>query len=87
MVLIPLLLLSGVGAGGLERAWLWATLALYLVAKQAESHDRALFEASGLLSGHSLKHLVAAGAVLCALLAALRPARRDGPQPASSPSR
>ncbi len=87
MVLIPLLLLFGAGTGGLESAWLWATLGLYLVAKQAESHDRALFAASGLLSGHSLKHLVAAGAVLCALLAALRPARLDGPQSAGSPSR
>ena len=75
MLLIPLLLLSGAGAGGLRSGWLWATLALYLLAKQAEAHDRALFEASGLLSGHSLKHLIAASAVLCALLAALRPAR------------
>jgi len=74
MALIPLLLLFGAGAGGLRGAWLWATLALYLLAKQAESHDRALFEASGLLSGHSLKHLIAACAVLCALLAAIRPA-------------
>jgi len=73
MLLIPLLLLSGGGTGGLQGAWLWATLALYLLAKQAESHDRALFEATGLLSGHSLKHLIAACAVLCAVLAALGP--------------
>jgi hypothetical protein len=73
MVLIPLILLTGPGAGGLRAAWLWATLAIYLVAKQAEAHDRALYEATGLLSGHSLKHLIAACAVLCALLAALRP--------------
>ena len=79
MLLIPLLLLSGAGAGGLRSGWLWATLALYLLAKQAEAHDRALFEASGLLSGHSLKHLIAASAVLCALLAALRPADASGP--------
>jgi hypothetical protein len=73
MLLIPLMLLTGPGAGGLRASWIWATLAIYLLAKQAESHDRALFEATALLSGHSLKHLIAAGAVLCALRAALRP--------------
>lgn len=73
MLLIPLILLTGPGAGGLRAGWIWATLAIYLLAKQAESHDRALYEATALLSGHSLKHLIAAGAVLCALLAALRP--------------
>lgn len=84
MVLIPILLLTGPGCGGLRTAWIWATLAIYLVAKQAESHDRALYVATGLLSGHSLKHLVAALAVLCAVLAALRsrsrpPAALPGP--------
>jgi hypothetical protein len=74
ILLIPLILLTGPGAGGLRTSWIWATLAIYLLAKQAESHDQALYEATALLSGHSLKHLIAAGAVLCALLAALRPA-------------
>jgi hypothetical protein len=73
MLLIPLILLTGPGAGGLRASWIWATLAIYLLAKQAESHDLALYEATGLLSGHSLKHLIAAVAVLCALCAALRP--------------
>ena len=45
MLLIPLILLTGPGAGGLRAAWIWATLAIYLLAKQAESHDRALYEA------------------------------------------
>ena len=79
MLLIPLILLSGAGAGGLRASWIWATLAIYLVAKQAESYDRALYVLTGLLSGHSLKHLVAAGAVLCAVLAALRPASPSMP--------
>jgi len=73
MLLIPLILLTGRGAGGLRAAWLWATLALYVVAKQAESHDLALYETTGLLSGHSLKHLVASCAVFCAVFAALGP--------------
>ena len=86
LLLIPLILLTGPGAGGLSAPWIWATLAIYVVAKQAESHDGALYEATGLLSGHSLKHLVAAGAVLCALRAALRPASPAAPQPADTPS-
>ncbi len=81
ILLIPLMLLTGAGAGGLRASWIWATLAVYVVAKQAESHDRALYEATQLLSGHSLKHLVAACAVLCALLAALRPADSRAPVP------
>lgn len=73
MLVIPVILLTGRGQGGLNASWLWATLAVYFLAKQAEAHDRDLYVATGLLSGHSLKHLIAAGAVLCAVLAALGP--------------
>jgi hypothetical protein len=44
-------------------AWI-AGLGLYGLAKAAELSDGALLRATGLLSGHTLKHLLAAAAVL-----------------------
>lgn len=47
-------------ADGLRVRW-WAVIALYALAKLCEQADHALYAASGqLLSGHSLKHLLAA---------------------------
>jgi hypothetical protein len=44
-----------------QRAWLFAGLAAYAVAKLFEAWDDRLFTASlGVVSGHTLKHLVAA---------------------------
>ncbi len=40
-------------------------LLLYAAAKLAEHFDQALFDALGILSGHNLKHLLAAGVGLC----------------------
>jgi hypothetical protein len=50
--------------------WCWAT-ALYLVAKVLEGLDGEVLGASGLVSGHTLKHVVAAAAIgaLVAMLA------------------
>ena len=62
MLLIPPMLLLFKGRG-LRDGWLWATLAAYVLAKFAEYFDAAIFSASGFLSGHSLKHLLAALAV------------------------
>ena len=46
---------------GRTLAWI---LALYVVAKALETFDVAIFElTAGIVSGHSLKHLAAAGAV------------------------
>jgi hypothetical protein len=42
------------------RGWLWLGLAAYVAAKLAEWQDQAIFDWSGWLSGHSLKHLLAA---------------------------
>lgn len=42
--------------------WIAAPL-LYALAKWAELSDAAAFEATGLVSGHTLKHLLAAGAI------------------------
>jgi hypothetical protein len=70
MLLIPLILLLFSGRG-LRAGWLWATFTAYVLAKVAEYFDAAIFSASGLLSGHSTKHLLAAVAVLWAILAFL----------------
>lgn len=57
--LMPLILLlypsrlSGTG-------YLWAVIAVYVVAKVCEEADRAIFGAGEVLSGHTLKHLTAA---------------------------
>lgn len=44
-------------------------LVLYFAAKLLEYFDARIFEALGVVSGHTLKHLVAAIAVLCIILA------------------
>ncbi len=68
MLLIPLMLLLFRGHG-LRAGWLWATLAAYVLAKLAEYFDAAIYAASGILSGHSIKHLLAAVAVWWAMRA------------------
>jgi hypothetical protein len=62
LVLIPSMLLLFSGRG-LRDSWLWATLVAYVLAKIAEFFDAAIYGASGFLSGHSVKHLLAALAV------------------------
>ncbi len=64
MLLIPLILLLWRGEG-LSARRLWMALAAYAFAKIAEHFDAAIFEAGGLLSGHSVKHLAAALAAWC----------------------
>jgi hypothetical protein len=49
-----------------------AALALYAVAKAAELADHAILDATGLVSGHTLKHLVAALAAAVIVGAATR---------------
>lgn len=62
MLLVPLMLL--LFHSRLNRTNLiWAVLAAYAVAKLFEAFDRPLFELTGLLSGHTLKHLAAAAGV------------------------
>ena len=71
MLLIPLMLLFYSGKG-LRAPWLWGTLGTYAVAKVAEHFDAALFDMTGIVSGHSLKHVFGALAVLWAIFAVLR---------------
>ena len=44
-----------------------AALGLYGVSKLAEAADAAVFRATGIVSGHTLKHLVAALAIAALL--------------------
>ena len=52
-------------------AW-WGVLALYGTAKLMEVADQALFAATGVVSGHTLKHLLAAAGAAWLLHAATR---------------
>jgi hypothetical protein len=74
MLLVPAALLLRVGADrrGITppSSW-WMVLALYAVAKAMELGDRAVFDALGLASGHTLKHLLAGAAALCVVRAAV----------------
>lgn len=59
MLLIPLMLLLFRGER-LAARWLWAALGAYVLAKVAEYYDGAIYALGGWVSGHSLKHLLAA---------------------------
>jgi hypothetical protein len=62
----------------------WAATALYLAAKVLEAFDAEVLRATGVVSGHTLKHLAAAAAI-AALLAALE-RRTRGRSAALSPT-
>lgn len=68
MLLIPLMLLTSPGRG-LKGRWLGAALGAYVLAKLGEHFDAAIYAATGAVSGHSLKHLLGALAIFCALRA------------------
>lgn len=59
ILLIPLMLLLFKGEV-LQARWLWASLAAYAAAKVAEHFDAAIYSAGQILSGHSIKHVLAA---------------------------
>lgn len=62
-IAVCVLLLLGWRARIPSSAYLWATVALYIAAKVSEHFDRAIFALSlSVLSGHSLKHFLAAAA-------------------------
>jgi hypothetical protein len=52
-------------------AWLWWSFLMYFLAKVAERFDAPVYRAVGSLSGHTIKHLLSALAVLFALFALL----------------
>lgn len=57
VLLIPAVLILFRGPGA---AWLWAMVGAYVAAKLLESGDAAVLAATGTISGHALKHVVAA---------------------------
>ena len=59
LVLIPLIL-SLYPSKVTPSHYVWGVLALYLLAKAAEVLDVRIYTITGGLSGHTLKHLVAA---------------------------
>lgn len=68
VLLIPLILLLYPKP---RSGWLWLGLAGYVLAKFLEQFDAQVYASLGVLSGHSLKHVVAA-ASMWALLVGLR---------------
>lgn len=71
MLLIPLMLMLYAGKA-LHTAWLWGTLACYGLAKVVEYFDAAIYAVAWVESGHSIKHLFGACAVLCFVMAVIR---------------
>ena len=67
LVLIPLLLVL-FPARYVRSDWLCGAFGLYVAAKLLEQFDRQAWVATG-VSGHALKHLAAAAAALCIILA------------------
>ena len=46
------------------KAFYWLVLAAYIAAKLFEHYDREIYELTGFISGHSLKHIAAASAIV-----------------------
>jgi hypothetical protein len=76
MLLIALMLIICSGKG-LNAPWLWGSLGTYALAKVAEHFDKAIYNVTGIVSGHSIKHVLGALAVLWAVFAALGFSRRQ----------
>lgn len=71
MLLIPLMLIICEGKG-LRVPFVWATLGTYALAKLTEVFDKAIYDATGFMSGHAIKHALASIAVLWAIFAILK---------------
>ena len=68
LVLIPLILVL-FPSRGLRTSFLWWTLITYALAIITEHFDLRIFETTGIISGHSIKHLLASLALLFFVLA------------------
>lgn len=81
MLLVPLTLALR-PARWLDTRWLVAALAGYAAAKGLEQGDAPVYDALGVVSGHSLKHVAAALAAACIVRAV--PVRPRDAQPSSA---
>lgn len=72
--LLPLILVL-FGTNHLRVGFLWGTLVMYALAKVVEHFDKAIYDATAVISGHSIKHLLAAMAAFSVVLA-FRPTGR-----------
>lgn len=77
MIHIPLLLILYPGRSKLAR-YFWGMIALYVAAKLAEHFDGQFLAVGDIVSGHSLKHLIAACAPAYLLLGLRRSSRLSG---------
>ncbi len=82
LVVVPLWQAISGDSSGNRMAFVVA-IGLYGLAKVAEVEDRAIFAGLGFMSGHTLKHLLAAGASVALLSLALLP-RLPAPKSGSS---
>ncbi len=71
MLLIPLVLWM-YGSTLTRSGYVWAILMTYALAKAAEFFDGALLEATGIFSGHSIKHLLSGLAALWMAMALVK---------------
>lgn len=78
MLLIPLVLILFPSRLS-NNIYLWAVIATYALAKVAEQLDAAIFQWLGIISGHTLKHLLAALCGYFLLLALQRRRLADRP--------
>ncbi len=68
LVLIPIILIL-FRTGTMQTSFLWWMLVIYVLSKIAEFFDLWIFEMTGMISGHSIKHLLASLAILFFVLA------------------
>lgn len=71
LLLMPVMLVICIGKG-LSTPWLWGTLGTYALAKVAEHFDKVIYDTTGIVSGHGIKHVLGSLAVLWAVFAVLR---------------
>jgi len=71
MALIPVILVL-FGARTMRGLFLWFAVGIYLLAKICELFDAEIFSLTGIVSGHSLKHVFAAIATACVIAACQR---------------